>query len=173
MQEREIIKRILRGEQEAFELLIAPHGVKILSHLKQMVKDDEVALDLLQDASIHAFQKLGSFKQKSTFYTWYWRIAHNLALNWLKKQKRASLVELKSEQMATQEPSFLQEVQDNEVVLEKMALLSEKQRLVFELYVVEKLSQKEIAGRLKVPVGTVRSRLFYARKKMGLSRGLA
>jgi len=163
MQEKELIEKCKKGDEEAFSTLMHLHEGKIFQVCLQIIKDEEIAQDLTQEAFVHAFQHLDSFKMHSTFYTWLYRIAKNLSLNLLRKkhlQEQELKEELTSAPVPQEEEELSQRMQE---ALEQLPL---KQRLVFELFDLQKVPQKEIAAQLNISPGTVRSRLFYARRKM-------
>lgn len=165
MDEKELIKKSLKGEEGAFDVLVRQNRPAIYRHCLGIVKDEEIAEDLTQETFVHAFQHLASFRQEAKFSTWLWRIAHNLSLNYLKKHHNES--EFKEELL----PAHLleKELFDEERLLkirQAMEKLSYKHRIVFEMYDLEHIPQKEIAHQLGISYGTVRSRLYYARKKI-------
>lgn len=167
MDEKALIQRSLAGEEKAFEILFSENREAVYRHCLGVVKDEEIAQDLTQETFLHAFQHLSSFQRKARFSTWLWRIAHNLALSYLKKHRY-------SEQEFLEEllPAKLLEKEEevDEVLMQKIqeavATLPPKHRIVFEMYDLEHIPQKEIAARLGISHGTVRSRLHYARKKI-------
>jgi RNA polymerase sigma-70 factor, ECF subfamily len=166
MDERELIQKSLEGEEGAFDILVEQNWPSVYRHCLRIVKDEESAQDLAQETFLHAFQHLPSFRREASFSTWIWRIAHNLSLNYLKK-RRYSEQELKEELLPPK--FFAQKEIDEELMLKiqrAMESLSPKFRLVFEMYDLKHIPQKEIAVKLGIPHGTVRSRLFYARKKI-------
>jgi RNA polymerase sigma-70 factor (ECF subfamily) len=127
-----------------------------------MVKIESTAEDLTQESLITAYRQIETFQRRASFFTWLWRIAHNKALGWLRKQKKEATIEFKEE---LYHPA---EKKEKEVVAgELLAFLPEKQRRVYQMFEIEHLSQKEIAVRLGIPPGTVRSRIHYARKRLG------
>src|SRR5512133_1206620 len=144
-----------------------------------MTSNHEDANDLTQDAFIKAFQALSSFKGGSSFYTWVYRIAVNKTLNFLKQRKNRTqmslndldlqvehnpdLVSLISEKTPRREAG-LAELQEKLNVA--MMRLSEAHRLVVTLHDIQGLSHEEIAEIMDCNVGTVRSRLFYARQQL-------
>ncbi|MFZ0566255.1 MAG: RNA polymerase sigma factor [Chlamydiales bacterium] len=166
MKEKELINRSLQGEEKAFEQLVHQNEGKIYRACLSLVRDEEVARDLTQETFLRAHQHLADFRGEARFYTWIWRIAHNLSLNYLRKQKTLEI--------PLQEERFmLARTQDQEIdeefmrqIQEGLATLSPKHRIIFEMYDLEQIPQKQIAAMLKIPCGTVRSRLHYARKKM-------
>lgn len=163
MDEEVLIEKSIEGNVEAMDVLVRMHWDRVYRHCLRLVHDEKIAEDMAQETFLHAFQHLSSFQRKARFSTWVWRIAHNLSLNYLKKQERRE-TSLKEEILSTKENS-----QDREFihqVEEAMKTLDEEHRIIFQLYDIEHIPQKEIAARLEIPHGTVRSRLHYARLKV-------
>lgn len=163
MQEKDLIEKSRQGDEEAFATLFALYREKIFHHILAIVKEEEAAKDLLQETFLHAYQHLPGFKEESSFYTWVYRIAHNLSLNYLKKRGRRREEELKEELVAA--PAFKDETLTKDILL-AITTLTPKLRIVYELCEIEGLSQKEVAAKLAIPEGTVRSRLHHARKEI-------
>ncbi|MBS0623604.1 MAG: RNA polymerase sigma factor [Verrucomicrobia bacterium] len=159
MEEKELIRKSRNGDMAAFEELLLLHRNKIFAHCLQLTKDESAAEDLTQEACLKALHNLPGFKEHAAFGTWLWRIAHNLCLDYLRKQNHHPTISLEEEKTKAQDV-------DGSVIQDCLEHLPLKQREVFELFYVQKLSQKEIAKKINVPHGTVRSRLHYAKKKL-------
>lgn len=166
MQERELIRLSLEGDEKAFEALVLANREQILHHCISIVHDTAAAEDLTQETFLKAYQHLKDFHQEARFSTWVWRIAHNLSLNYLKKHQPLES-EFKEEILV---PESTPDVRIDEERMKKiqnaLGVLSSKHRIVFEMYFFQKIPQKQIAAQLGIPHGTVRSRLHYARKKV-------
>ncbi len=161
MQERELIKKSIAGDKEAMDRLVKLHWERVYRHCLKILGDVELAEDAAQESFVKAFEHLENFQKRATFSTWIWRIAHNTSLNILRKERRADLP-LQEELLAAPSSTDWGDLLDQ---------LDEKHRRVFELFVIEKMPQKEIAKLLKIPHGTVRSRVHYARLKLKKSEG--
>ncbi len=164
MHEKELIAKSLEGDEEAFKALVLQNKDSVHRHVLNLVHDEEIAADLTQETFLHAFQHLASFKQKAKFSTWLWRISHNLSLNYLKRERRFD--QEFNENLLTPKP---EKVIDDELLSKIQQILPhlpEKQRIVFEMYDLQRIPQKEIAATLGISHGTVRSRLHYARRKI-------
>ena len=177
--ESELVAKARRGDLGAYDQLVQRYQERIYRTLYHMTSNHEDANDLAQEAFIKAFQALKSFKGGSSFYTWVYRIAVNKTLNFLKQRKNrshmslndldfnvennAELVALISEKTPRREAG-LTELQQK--LNEAMLTLSETHRLVVTLHDVQGLSHEEIAKIMDCNVGTVRSRLFYARQQL-------
>jgi len=159
IEEEELIRKSRSGDEKAFEQLVQRYYKRVWKHVLSVVKDVEKAEDLTQETFIKAFQKLSQFQGRSHFYTWVWKISHNLSLNALKKEGRSS-VQLNEAITAAQATEEAESIPME--LFEKY--LTEKQKAVFTLYYNEHLSQKEIAYRLNIPHGTVRSRLHCGKE---------
>lgn len=158
--EKELIARSLAGDEEAFATLFNQHRKQVYHQCLRMVADQEIAEDLTQETFVKAYRHLAEFRKQARFSTWLYTIARREALNFLKKQKQEVLFdETASEGVADTLPM-------GDAVEKGLSLLTEKQREVFRLFEMEGLSVKEIAAKLGIPSGTVRSRLFYARQRL-------
>lgn len=160
--ESRILQRAQAGDQEAFGLLVAATRDKIRNYCTHKLGDPSAAEDLTQEVFLEAYSHLPSFRREASFTTWIYRIAHNKVANALRSRKHeVPLLEERLEAPKESPPPAL----DPEEKQALLALLPPKQRQVLELN-LEGASQKEIAAFLGIPHGTVRSRLFYARKKL-------
>jgi RNA polymerase sigma-70 factor, ECF subfamily len=161
--EAELLQRCLQGDERAWEILFQRNRGMIYRHCYALVHDAKIAEDLTLEAFIHAYEHLKEFRREARFSTWLWRIAHNLSLNYLKKQHPESQFR---EELLPKSQLIAKEKFEKESLIPYLERLPPKLKNVLELYLFQELSQKEIAVQLKIPYGTVRSRLFYARKKI-------
>src|SRR2546426_12485455 len=177
--ETELGKRARRGDLAAYDDLVRRYQERIYATIYHMTSNHEDANDLAQEAFIKGFHALKSFKGGSSFYTWVYRIAVNKTINFLKQRKNKAqmslddldfnaehdpdLVALISEKTPRRE-IHLTELQEK--LNAAMQRLSEPHRLVVTLHDVQGLSHEEIAKIMDCNIGTVRSRLFYARQQM-------
>jgi RNA polymerase sigma-70 factor (ECF subfamily) len=178
--ELDLLMRSRRGDLSAYDELVRRHQQRIYATLYHMTANHEDANDLAQEAFIKAYSALKTFKGGSSFYTWVYRIAVNKTLNFLKSRKRKGisislndldvhaehdpdLVAFVSEK-TPQRDAQLSELQNK--LNEAMLKLSEQHRLVVTLHDVQGMSHDEIAEIMDCNVGTVRSRLFYARQQL-------
>jgi RNA polymerase sigma factor (sigma-70 family) len=177
--ESELVRRARKGDLAAYDDLVKRYQERIYATIYHMTSNHEDANDLAQESFIKAFSALKSFKGGSTFYTWLYRIAVNKTINFLKQRKNRThmslndidfnaehdtdLIALISEKTPRRDAG-LSELQKklNEALLK----LSEPHRLVVVLHDVQGQSHEEIAEIMGCNIGTVRSRLFYARQQM-------
>lgn len=173
-----LVKAAKRGDMLAFEELVARHRDKIYARAFSMIRNEEDAIDLSQEAWVKAWQRLKQFQGDSSFLTWMTRIVINLCLDKLRKQKREraeSIENLEEEsggverQMPTVVVNPTERLERSELrqrIDKALAMLSYEHRTVLILHEFEELEYKEIAKRMQCSIGTVMSRLFYARRKM-------
>ncbi|MBU6410430.1 MAG: sigma-70 family RNA polymerase sigma factor [Verrucomicrobia bacterium] len=177
--ESTLVARARRGDLAAYDELIKRYQERIYATIYHMTANHEDANDLAQESFLKAFQALKSFKGGSSFYTWLYRIAVNKTINFLKHRKTRThlslndldfnaehdpdLVALISEKTPRRDAG-LSELQEK--LNTAMLKLSEPHRLVVVLHDVQGLSHDEIAKVMNCNIGTVRSRLFYARQQL-------
>jgi RNA polymerase sigma-70 factor (ECF subfamily) len=173
-----------KGDLEAFEELVARHRDKIYARAFSMMRKEDEALDLSQEAWVKGWQRLAQFQGDSSFVTWMTRIVINLCLDQIRRQKRQraeSIDALEDDSGLGREadarggPSTRTEGLEREELRQRidqaMELLSEEHRVALVLHEFEELEYKEIAKRMGCSIGTVMSRLFYARRTDGVAAG--
>ena len=169
----ELAARAAGGETRAFEALMRRYNRMLFRTARAILRDDADAEDALQDAYIHAYRSLGSFRAEARFSTWLARIVANEALMRLRKQtRRASIVPMHSPgeeidqvpDVDIEKPEASAERAQVRRLLEaQIDALPEMYRTVFMLRAVEELSAEETAAVLDIPAATVRTRFFRAR----------
>jgi RNA polymerase sigma-70 factor (ECF subfamily) len=169
-----------KGDMVAFEELVARHRDKIYARAFSMLRNEEEATDLSQEAWVKAWQRLIQFQGDASFVTWMTRICINLCLDQLRRQKRVrtdSIEQMEEEvggverQMPIITPNPTERLERGELrnrIDKALAQLSYEHRTVLVLHEFEELEYKEIAKRMECSIGTVMSRLFYARRKMAV-----
>ncbi len=178
MTDEKLVRLSQRGNMEAFEELVARHRDKLYARAFSMMRNEDEATDLSQEAWVKGWQRLKQFQGDSSFVTWMTRIVINLCLDQLRKQKRqrAESIELMEEEsggverqmpVVTVNPTEgLERSELRQRIDKALGLLSYEHRTVLILHEFEDLEYKEIAKRMECSIGTVMSRLFYARRRM-------
>lgn len=177
--EMELVRRARKGDMAAYDDLIRRYQERIYATIYHMTSNHEDANDLAQEAFIKAYQALKSFKGGSSFYTWVYRIAVNKTINFLKQRKNRTQMSLNDLDFnAEHDPDLVALISEKtprrdiglselqEKLNAAMQKLSEHHRLVVTLHDVQGLSHEEIAKIMHCNIGTVRSRLFYARQQL-------
>jgi RNA polymerase sigma-70 factor (ECF subfamily) len=180
----ELSRRVARGEAAAFEALMRRHNRTLFRTARAVVRDDAEAEDALQEAYLHAYNAIGSFRGEAKLSTWLARIVANEALMRVRKRaRRAEIVPLQpgaSEKEINQiadtnmdgTPEILAQRSEMRRLLEaQIDSLPDDFRAVFVLRVVDEMSVEDTAETLGIPQATVRTRLFRARSL--LREGLA
>ncbi len=181
--DRELVKRVQKGDKGAFDLLVLKYEHKIVNLVMRYVRDPELALDISQEAFIKAYKAIPGFRGDSAFYTWLYRIAVNTAKNYLAAQRRRPMdIELDLQDpeqyglharlKETDTPESLALSHELQETLERaIEALPEDLRTAIILRELEGMSYEEIAQTMDCPVGTVRSRIFRARDAIGKKVG--
>ncbi|MDA1272605.1 MAG: sigma-70 family RNA polymerase sigma factor [Verrucomicrobia bacterium] len=178
MLEEALVKAARDGDVDAFEELVARHKDKIFARAYSMMRNEDLATDMSQEAWIKGWQRLSQFHGDASFVTWLTRIVINLCLDELRKQKRnrADSIELLDEKsggverhMPVHDPNPTERLERAELrqrIDRALGQLSFEHRTVLILHEFEEMEYKEIAKRMGCSIGTVMSRLFYARRRI-------
>jgi RNA polymerase sigma-70 factor, ECF subfamily len=176
----ELVARCQQGDTAAFDELITRYRQRCFAMIYQMVRNEEDAWDLTQDGFVKAWKSLVHFRGQSAFYTWLYRIMANVSLDWLRRKRVRGDAEFDDQLglrgMETAAPTApkpelqpMERIADQEIrarvdaAIEKLSL---EHRTVIVLREIEGLDYQEIADVVGCSIGTVMSRLFYARKKL-------
>ena len=176
--DRTLVRAAQRGNMGAFEELVARHRDKLYARAYSMMRNEEEAIDLSQEAWVKGWQRLKQFQGESSFGTWMTRIVINLCLDQLRKQKRqrAESIEAMTEEsggverqmpvVTTNPTAGLERAELRQRIDHALGQLSYEHRTVLVLHEFEEMEYKEIAKVMGCSIGTIMSRLFYARRKM-------
>lgn len=177
-QENAVVRAVLNGDVNAFEMLVKEYEKNVYNLALRMVGNSEDAADMSQEAFIKAYNSLDSFRGDSKFSVWLYRIVSNVCLDFIRSRKRKQTVSLSMEDDNgndveldiaddTQSPERLMDKRlTREAVRRGLASLPPGQRQILLLREIQGLSYDEIAEVLNVEAGTVKSRIFRARKKL-------
>jgi RNA polymerase sigma-70 factor (ECF subfamily) len=159
--DRKIIERVLKGDTDAFNLLVRQWERPIYNFIVRMIGDREEAMDLCQDAFMKAYRELDTLKDRDRFSSWLYRIAHNTCFSKLRKDHGKTFVELEPETRASR-----MAIESRLAVEKALQQLPEDQREVVVLKVFQSLKFEEIAAIQDAPVSTVKSRLYMGFEKL-------
>ena len=175
-----LVQRAKSGDLSAFDSLIIRYRQRLYSVIFNMTMNAEDAADLTQESFVKAFRSLAKFREKSSFYTWLYRIGVNLTLTHLKKRKIRQFFSFDQasedggiskdlEAFSSTSNTSVKKALNNELhekLNEALSRLSDKHRTIVVLFEIDGLGHKEIASIMKCTEGTVRSRLFYAKQQL-------
>jgi len=180
--ESDIIARCRQGDLEAFNVLISRYETRVLNLTLRYLRDYHQAVDETQEIFVKVFRKIGLFKGEAAFGTWLYRITSNHCFNVLKQKRsgfgdRQKMISLESAQQgrypqvwqdarAPKPDEVLAQEELRQLLLELIEHLAPVQRQVIVLRHFEHLSYEEIAAIMELPVTTIRSCLFRARKRL-------
>ena len=177
-QEAQIVRRVLEGDVNAFEDLVTEHEKGVYAIAQRMTGNAEDAADMTQETFIKAYNSLSAFRGDSKFSVWLYRIATNVCLDFLRSRSRKPTVSLSMEDDDGEEVELdiADDSQSPERLLESgltrdavrrgLKALSPEYRQILLLREIQGLSYEEIADALRIEVGTVKSRIFRARKRL-------
>jgi len=179
--ELDLVRRCQAGDTEAFDELVTRYRTRVFGMIYNMVHSEQDAWDLAQDSFLKAWKSIKRFRGRSSFYTWIYRIVMNVTIDWLRKKQIKGAgtefddaIQLRQVDPASKTvpktealPYETMERDEIRVRIDKaIAQLSSEQRAVILMKEIENMQYHEIAEALGCSIGTVMSRLFYARKKL-------
>jgi RNA polymerase sigma-70 factor (ECF subfamily) len=179
--ELDLVRRCQAGDTEAFDELVTRYRARVFGMIYNMVHSEQDAWDLAQDSFLKAWKSIGRFRGQSSFYTWIYRIVMNVTIDWLRKKHVKSgglefddaiqLTQIDPASKTLPKPEALphkamerDEIRDR--IEKAIAQLSPEHRAVILMKEIDEMQYHEIAEALGCSIGTVMSRLFYARKKL-------
>lgn len=174
---KELIDRARNNDQAAITELYNKTYSNVYYTVKALIKDEDAALDILQDSYIKAFKSLDQLKEPEKFKAWVKQIAHNRSIDYLRKTKPLLFSEIESTDSDTPlefedtntdnlPEAVIDRDETSRLIREILNDLPDEQRAVISMFYYEQLSVKEIADQLGVSENTVKSRLNYGRKKI-------
>jgi RNA polymerase sigma-70 factor (ECF subfamily) len=174
-----LVRRVQTGEVSAFNQLVLKYRERVYSVAYHLTSNREDAADVTQDVFIKAFASIGRFRGGSSFFTWLYRIAFNASVSHLKKSRRRRFFNLDGLDLEAAPPevidafsagpesertALMSELQEK--LNDALQKLSVKHRTVVVLFEIDGLSHQEISEITGCSVGTVRSRLHYAKQQL-------
>jgi len=148
------------GDRQALEQLFHRYEPKVVPYLQRLVRDDEVGVDLFQDAFFRAWANLSSYDSRHPFHSWFYRIATNIAIDWMRR--RARLLPADEPTPEQPVPTLVAQRDKARRIEQAVTQLRQEQQTVFILRQYQGLSYADIADITDSPEGTVRSRMHYA-----------
>jgi len=180
--DQELMSKVQQGDAHAFELLFERYEDLIRTHLLSIVQEDAVAQDLLQEVFLRVWTRASQWKGSGAFRSWLYRIATNLAINHLRNVRRRREQPLEVNEITTESdesdfvpawvvdasalgPDQLLDIAEMQVIFHKLIEdLSAEKQAVFRLVHTLEMTTADAAEELGIPEGTVKSRLYYAKK---------
>jgi RNA polymerase sigma-70 factor (ECF subfamily) len=175
--ERQLMTRISSGDELAFRTLYGRHNLRIHRFLGRMLRNAAAAEDVLSEVFLDAWRQAGRYEGRSSVNTWLCAIARNKALEYLRKYppaaKHADMPEIAD---ASDTPDIMVQKSDKKALLRQcVERLGPEHRDVVELAYYHEKSIEDVGEILQIPLNTVKTRMFYARKKLSemlLSAGI-
>jgi RNA polymerase sigma-70 factor (ECF subfamily) len=158
------------GDPSAWDVLFRRFQLPLYTYVYELVRDEQQALDIVQETFIRAVRHIGSLRHEGKFGSWLFGIAHQRCLDYWRHTGRAQTVseELFHEtaELPEEPDTWLIRTEDESRFLELLGRLPESQRSALVLHFLEEFSLEQISQILRVPVGTVKSRLHHAKQTL-------
>lgn len=175
MTDSEAVRACLSGDRNSFRYIVERYKFRAFNSALMFTGNREDALDLSQEAFARAYRALKRFDPERSFYTWYYQILKNLCINHLHSKRRRRHVSLDDADHHYLQPAvhgsespdeMMEKTERNALLWEAINQLDEADREIILMKEFQDFSYKEIAESLNIPIGTVMSRLYYARKRL-------
>lgn len=171
--DQELIRHSLDGQKEAFGQLICKYQDRLYNGMVQVLRNETEAEDVVQDAFVLAFTKLGTFKGNSAFFTWLYRIAYNVAITRIRRRRPTVSIDGKDETGRMDFPDVgpkpgdrIEQHEESVQLRKALDRLSHEHRAILVLREMDEMDYDAISEILDLPIGTVRSRLHRARNHL-------
>lgn len=170
MDEESLVRRAAQGDEQAYGRLVQLYHTRLFNFVRSMVRNDELAEDITQESLVKAYFSLSRLENPASFKSWLFRIANNNTLDYLRKKKLAMVdvddnIRESYVEAGTPEDGAVARARTAHI-REALGKLKPDQRSILVMCDLQGLSYQEIAEALRIPFGTVQSRIFYARKKL-------
>ena len=184
-----LMQRIVARDQEAFAILFARYQAQVTESLRWVVRDPVAADDLTQEVFLRVWNRADQWSGQGSFRGWLFRIARNLSLNQLRSQSRRREQPLEMPSLYDEEdeeqpvPGWmidraalgpdvqLERAEQRRILQALIDALPEEKREIFQMVYEDEVTLREVAEQLAIPEGTVKSRLFHARKQLAAAWG--
>ena len=167
--DRQLIARIADCDQAALRLLVGRHQLRVYRFLLHIVRNEAVAEELTNEVFMEVWRNARRFEGNSTPQTWVLSIAHNRAVSSLRKRREESWDEERAQAIADEgdSPEIAAQKHDKSAIMRRcMEVLSAEHREIIDLVYYHELSIAEVAAVVGIPENTVKTRMFYARKRL-------
>lgn len=171
LSEEVLVEQSAAGDELAYGKLVKRYQSRLFNFIRSMLRNEELAEDITQESFVKAFYSLSKLKNPASFKSWLFRIANNNTLDYLRKKRLPQvdvdehLRESYVDDRGNPEEGVVSGARTKHIH-EALGSLKEDQKAILVMCDLEGLSYQEIAEVLKIPFGTVQSRIFYARRKL-------
>jgi RNA polymerase sigma-70 factor (ECF subfamily) len=179
--DRTLIARIARQDQAALRALLGRHQLRVYRFVLRIVRREAVAEEVTNEVFLEAWRNAGSYEARSSVGTWLLSIAHNRAVSSLRRRREEAIDEESAGAIADDgdDPEVVEQKRDKAEAMRRcIAALSAEHRTIIDLVYYHEKSISEVSEILGIPLNTVKTRMFYARKKLsellaaaGIDRG--
>lgn len=162
----ELVKRTKKGDTDSFSELMKRHQGMVYNLAFRFMRDTSLAEDMAQEAFLKGFRLLKGFRGDCSFSTWMYRVTCSVCLTELSRRKKRSEVPLLPEHIGAQEDSTVEASDFAEIIRGCVTKLPDRYATVVTLYYLNEMAYDEIASILEIPIGTLKTWMFRARKEL-------
>ena len=162
----ELVRQAKKGSTDAFAELVRRHEQMVFNLSFRFARDGSLAEDMAQEAFLKAFRLLKGFRGDCSFSTWMYRVTTSVCLTELNRRKRRGEVQLQAHHAGSYENSRIEAGDMAEIVRRCVMRLPERYATIITLYYLEEMPYEEIAAIVEIPMGTLKTWMFRARKEL-------
>ncbi len=162
----ELVDRTKRGDTDAFSILVRRHQQVVYNLAYRYMRDSALAEDMAQEAFLKAYRLLGGFRGDCSFSTWLYRVTCSVCLTEIARRKKRSEVPLEAAHAGTVDSAAFEAVDMAEIVRRCVTKLPAKYASIVTLYYLDQMPYEQIAEIMKIPLGTLKTWMFRARKDL-------
>ena len=162
----ELVRQAKKGGTDAFTELVRRHEQMVFNLSFRFTRDGSLAEDMAQEAFLKAFRLLKGFRGDCSFSTWMYRVTTSVCLTELNRRKRRGEVQLQAHHAGSYENSRIEAGDMAEIVRRCVMRLPERYATIITLYYLEEMPYEEIAAIVEIPMGTLKTWMFRARKEL-------
>ena len=164
--DRELVKRAKGGDTDAFSLLVQRHQYVVYTLAYRYMRDAMLAEDMAQEAFLKGFRLLKGFRGECSFSTWMYRVTSSVCLTEIARRKKRGEVQFDVHHGGTQEDGKLEARDTAEIIRRCVTQLPERYATIITMYYLKETPYDEIAAAMKIPIGTLKTWMFRARKEL-------
>ena len=166
--DRELVRKAKRGRTDAFSILVQRHQHLVYNLAYRYMRDPMLAEDMAQEAFLKGFRLLKGFRGDCTFSTWMYRVTSSVCLSEIARRKKRGEVQLETHHGGSYEDGKAEARDAAEIIRSCVTRLPERYATIVTMYYLKEMPYEEIAAAMKIPIGTLKTWMFRARKELRL-----
>lgn len=164
--DKQLMRRITEGDEDSLHLLYSMYGPKMYSYAYSLLQDYDLADEVVQDCLVVVWQRSSDYRGQGRLIAWLLAIIHHKSISWLRKSRPIPLDDMRNDPVSSDmtPPHVAESREKNRIIQQVLQKLSPDHRMVIQLVFYQRLTLVETANVIRCPLGTVKSRLAFAKQ---------